>query len=606
MAGSDGDTHLEVPFQQGSCKILLKRGDLLAEENVDAKVIPTPEAGHQERDQSYPLYEKFRANADQSMAHEIKTISSKITQKGEPQIIDTRKPYIILTPTPYFKQGNAGPGLKILQETYLKCLQLASERNCRSIAFPTIGCGASGFNTDDAARTLHKALAKYEQSSSKKINEIHIVIFTVDIYQRFVNVFMDLADDKKNKLKILDMSTHDTKPSQADSKRNEKRREQQARSDPKDQDYDDDFEKEMTDEHRKDSKRLSPKLNPDTPEFRPSNQNRSRPKRTYFLSNNKTRLVIRQGDILKTRVDAIVNAANESMLGGGGVDGVIHDAAGDELLRACRAHKEIYPNVRLPTGRSRILLSYKMSKTTHYIINTAGPRYSDFSPEQNRQHLESCYETSLALANLYDLETIAYTAISCGIFGYPLDEGAEIALQTVDQKAGLMSQITFVLLDDGIYDAWVEKAKQLGFKSLDNFDEDTSSPDQSNNSNESTVKKHDQANADRRNGHSGQDRGTPPPRKPEERRITDASSPNKSEKVSKANSNKSPERATADADEQSYTDENSNNKENNAKKKASVTDRTSPNAQGTNKSNDKPSTGGSGKGRGRPKNPNQF
>ena len=106
------------------------------------------------------------------------------------------------------------------------------------------------------------------------------------------------------------------------------------------------------------------------------------------------------------------------MLGGGGVDGVIHEAAGDELLRACRAHKEIYRDVRLPTGRSRILLSYKMSKTTRYIINTAGPRYSDFSPDQNRQHLVSCYETSLALANLYDLETIAYTAISCGIFGY--------------------------------------------------------------------------------------------------------------------------------------------------------------------------------------------
>ncbi|CAF0837248.1 unnamed protein product [Adineta ricciae] len=606
MAGSDGDTHLEVFFQQGSCKIVLKRGDLLAEDNVDAKVIPTPEAGQQEPNQSYPLYEKFHASADQSMKRDIKTISSKITQKSAPQIIDTRKPYIILTPTPYFRQGNPSPGLKILQETYLKCLQLASEHKCRSIAFPTIGCGASSFNTDDAAQTLYKALAKHEQSSSKKVNEIRIVVFTTDIYQRFVNVFMDLAHDKNNKLKLLDMSTHDTKPSETGSKRDEKRREQQATSDPKDQEYDDDFEKETTDERRKDSKRLSPKLNPDTPEFRPSNQNRSRPKRTYVLSNNKTHLVIHQGDILKTRVDAIVNAANECMLGGGGVDGVIHDAAGDELLRACRAHKEIYPDVRLPTGRSRILLSYKMSKTTHYIINTAGPRYSDFSPDQNRQHLESCYETSLALANLYDLETIAYTAISCGIFGYPLDEGAEIALRTVDQKAGLMSKITFVLLDDGIYDAWVKKAKHLGFTSLDNFDEDTSSHDQSNNSNESSVRKHDQTTVDRRNGNPGQDRSTPPPGKPEERRIIDASSPNKSEKVSKPNSNKSPERATADADEQSHTDENSNNKENNAKKKPGVTDRTSSNAQGTNKSNGKPSTGGAGAGRGRPRNGNKF
>ena len=106
------------------------------------------------------------------------------------------------------------------------------------------------------------------------------------------------------------------------------------------------------------------------------------------------------------------------MLGGAGVDGFIHDVAGKSLVEACKRHKEISRDVRLPTGRSRILLSYGMSKTTHYIINTAGPRYDDHSPKKCEQYLKSCYETSLALANLYDLETIAYTAISCGIFGY--------------------------------------------------------------------------------------------------------------------------------------------------------------------------------------------
>lgn len=111
-------------------------------------------------------------------------------------------------------------------------------------------------------------------------------------------------------------------------------------------------------------------------------------------------------------------AANEMMLGGAGVDGVVHDAAGSELLKACKLHKEISRDVRLPTGRSRILLSYNLSKTTYYIINTAGPRYDDHAPQKSKQYLTSCYETSLALANLYDLETIAYTAISCGIFGY--------------------------------------------------------------------------------------------------------------------------------------------------------------------------------------------
>jgi O-acetyl-ADP-ribose deacetylase (regulator of RNase III) len=106
------------------------------------------------------------------------------------------------------------------------------------------------------------------------------------------------------------------------------------------------------------------------------------------------------------------------MLGGGGVDGIIHSAAGRELMEACRAHKKIYSDVRLPVGRSRILLSYNMSKTTSYIINTSGPRYDDAPADKCKKDLISCYKTSLALANLYDLETIAFTAISCGIFGY--------------------------------------------------------------------------------------------------------------------------------------------------------------------------------------------
>ena len=106
------------------------------------------------------------------------------------------------------------------------------------------------------------------------------------------------------------------------------------------------------------------------------------------------------------------------MLDGGGEDGVIHRAAGGELRKAWKAHKEVSPDVRLPTGRSRILLSYNLSKTTYYIINTAGPRYDDHQREQCKEHLISCYKTSLALANLYHLETIGFPAISCDIFGY--------------------------------------------------------------------------------------------------------------------------------------------------------------------------------------------
>jgi O-acetyl-ADP-ribose deacetylase (regulator of RNase III) len=106
------------------------------------------------------------------------------------------------------------------------------------------------------------------------------------------------------------------------------------------------------------------------------------------------------------------------MVGGSGVDGVIHRAAGPELRKACVAHKQIFPGVRLPNGQSRILLSYNMSSTTHYIINTAGPAYSSYQAEECAKDLSSCYRTALALANLYNLESIAFTAISCGVFGY--------------------------------------------------------------------------------------------------------------------------------------------------------------------------------------------
>jgi len=106
------------------------------------------------------------------------------------------------------------------------------------------------------------------------------------------------------------------------------------------------------------------------------------------------------------------------MTGGSGVDGMVHHAAGNQLYNACKAHKEIYRGVRLPTGHSRILLSYNMSPTTYYIINTAGPMYYRRDAAECAKQLSSCYKTALSLASLYDLESIAFTAISCGIFGY--------------------------------------------------------------------------------------------------------------------------------------------------------------------------------------------
>lgn len=162
--------------------------------------------------------------------------------------------------------------------------------------------------------------------------------------------------------------------------------------------------------------------------------------RHYRINNGKTMLTIKQGDITRTKVDAIVNgkktfetsvrypfflfdsAANEHMTGGAGVDGIIHRAAGPRLRDECYLHRYVQAGVRLPTGRSRILLSYDLSSNTSYIINTAGPVYDSYEKEKCAEELKSCYKTALALANLYDLKSIAFPAISCGIFGYVSDE----------------------------------------------------------------------------------------------------------------------------------------------------------------------------------------
>ncbi|CAF4352535.1 unnamed protein product, partial [Adineta steineri] len=131
------------------------------------------------------------------------------------------------------------------------------------------------------------------------------------------------------------------------------------------------------------------------------------------------------------------------------------------------AHKQVERGVRLPTGHSRILLSYNMSATTYYIINTAGPVYDKYQAEACAEELSSCYKTALQLANLYDLESIGFTAISCGIFGYPANDGAEVALGSVDTNAGSMPVVVFVLWDDHIYDAWIRKAEELEFTPFD-------------------------------------------------------------------------------------------------------------------------------------------
>jgi O-acetyl-ADP-ribose deacetylase len=160
------------------------------------------------------------------------------------------------------------------------------------------------------------------------------------------------------------------------------------------------------------------------------------------------KIEIIQGDITKIMADAIVNAANTSLLGGGGVDGAIHRAAGPELLAECRTLGGC------PTGEARITKGYNLP--AKYVIHTVGPVYSG-SPKDSSL-LSQCYRNSFQLAvEKKSIRTIAFPAISCGIYGYPIKDASRIALDTTCRflkEHNVLEKVIFVLFskdDEKIY-----------------------------------------------------------------------------------------------------------------------------------------------------------
>ncbi|MEV0694235.1 O-acetyl-ADP-ribose deacetylase [Streptomyces sp. NPDC050388] len=168
-----------------------------------------------------------------------------------------------------------------------------------------------------------------------------------------------------------------------------------------------------------------------------------------------TTITLVQGDITRQHVDAVVNAANSSLLGGGGVDGAIHRRGGPAILEECRRLRASSYGGGLPTGRAVATTAGDLN--AHWVIHTVGPRYT--REEDRSELLASCYRESLRVADELGARTVAFPAVSAGIYGWPVQDAARIAVETVRATETSVEEVRFVLFDDQAYEAFAAQVR---------------------------------------------------------------------------------------------------------------------------------------------------
>ncbi|SET18311.1 O-acetyl-ADP-ribose deacetylase (regulator of RNase III), contains Macro domain [Salinibacillus kushneri] len=175
---------------------------------------------------------------------------------------------------------------------------------------------------------------------------------------------------------------------------------------------------------------------------------------------NGNLLELKAGDITRQRTEAIVNAANGSLLGGGGVDGAIHRAAGKELLEECkRIRKEVLNDHYLPTGEAVLTKGYQLPAS--YVIHTVGPVWNNRGDEPRL--LANCYQNSLELSRNKGVSSISFPSISTGVYGYPINQAAPVALQTIINflQAQAFGDVVMTLFSEQDYQVYKQTLKEL-------------------------------------------------------------------------------------------------------------------------------------------------